>query len=208
VPVLRDGHIVGIVSRADLIRAFASGNQTLFPSQGGGLFSWTSHPHLAPDLEAGKEASKPAEPNKQTAVTASGFRSLVEAASQKKAAEREAARKAIEGLSEKRAQEAIDHHVTDEHWRALLDQARIAAARGDTELLVLRFPSKLCSDGGRAINVPEPDWPTTLRGQAAEAYLRFERELKPLGFHLIARVLDFPGGFIGDIGLFLYWGGA
>ena len=73
---------------------------------------------------------------------------------------------------------------------------------------MLRFPAKLCSDNGRAINVPEPDWPATLRGEAAETYLRFERELKPLGFHLIARVLDFPAGFIGDIGLFLHWGGT
>ena len=43
-----------------------------------------------------------------------------------------------------------------------------------------------------------------LRGGAAETFLRFERELKPLGFHSIARALDFPGGFIGDIGLFLH----
>jgi hypothetical protein len=92
-------------------------------------------------------------------------------------------------------------------WR-FMHEARHAAERGDTELLVLRFPGALCSDGGRAINVPELDWPTTLRGEAAETYLRFERELKPLGFHLIARVLDFPSGFIGDIGLFLHWGGT
>ncbi len=89
-----------------------------------------------------------------------------------------------------------------------MQQARIAASHGETELLILRFPGDLCGDGGRAINVPEPDWPATLRGEAAEAYLRYERELKPLGFHMIARVLDFPGGFIGDVGLFLHWGGA
>ena len=104
--------------------------------------------------------------------------------------------------------DAIDHHVTDGHWHDLLHQAQLAAAHGETELLVLRFPAELCSDGGRAINVPEPDWPATLRGEAAETFLRYERELKPLGFHLIARVLDFPDGFIGDIGLFLHWGGA
>ena len=74
--------------------------------------------------------------------------------------------------------------------------------------MILRFPGDLCSDGGRAINVPEPDSQATLRGEPAEAYLRYERELKPLGFHLIARVLDFPNGFIGDVGLFLHWGGA
>jgi hypothetical protein len=40
-----------------------------------------------------------------------------------------------------------------------------------------------------------------LRGEAAEIYLRWERDLKPGGFHLAERVLDFPGGFPGDIGL-------
>ena len=51
-------------------------------------------------------------------------------------------------------------------------------------------------------------WPNligraTLRGEAAEIYLRWERDLKPHGFRLAARVLDFPGGMPGDIGLFL-----
>jgi hypothetical protein len=39
----------------------------------------------------------------------------------------------------------------------------------------------------------------TLRGEA-------EHDLKPCGFHLSARVLDFPDGMPGDIGLFLGWG--
>ena len=72
--------------------------------------------------------------------------------------------------------------------------------------MLLRFPSALCSDGGRAINVFEPGWPATLSGEPAEIYLRWEHELKPRGFHLTARVLDFPGGLLGDIGLFLVWG--
>jgi hypothetical protein len=46
-------------------------------------------------------------------------------------------------------------------------------------------------------------WASTLRGEAAEIYLRWEGDLKPRRFRLSARVLDFPGGFPGDIGLFL-----
>jgi len=46
----------------------------------------------------------------------------------------------------------------------------------------------------------------TLCGEAAEIHLRWERELKPRGFVLGARVLDFPEGVPGDIGLFLIWG--
>jgi hypothetical protein len=72
--------------------------------------------------------------------------------------------------------------------------------------LLLRFPSELCSDGGRAINVAEPGWPATLRGEAAEIYLHWERELRSRGFGIAARVLEFPGGLLGDIGLFLTWG--
>jgi hypothetical protein len=64
----------------------------------------------------------------------------------------------------------------------------------------------LCSDCGRAIDVTEPDWPATLRGEAAEIYLRWERDLKPRGFHIAARVVDYPGGVPGDIGLSLIWG--
>jgi hypothetical protein len=85
-------------------------------------------------------------------------------------------------------------------------QAREAAEHGAKEFALLRFPSRLCSDGGRAINVAEADWPSTLRGEAAELYLRWTRDLKPHGFSFTARVLDFPGGQPGDIGVFLIWG--
>ncbi len=71
---------------------------------------------------------------------------------------------------------------------------------------MLRFPNQLCIDGGRAINVAGHDWPATLRGTPAEIYLRWERDLKPRGFALSARVLEFPNGKPGDVGLFLIWG--
>jgi CBS domain-containing protein len=45
----------------------------------------------------------------------------------------------------------------------------------------------------RAINTGEPSWPATLRSEAAEIYLRRERDLKPHGFRLGARVLGFSG---------------
>src|ERR1700677_392062 len=46
------------------------------------------------------------------------------------------------------------------------------------------IPCDLCSDGGRKIDVAEIDWSSTLRGEAAEVYARWERELRPgvLGF--------------------------
>jgi hypothetical protein len=44
--------------------------------------------------------------------------------------------------------------------------------------------------------------------EAAETYLRWERDLKPRGFRLAASVVDFPDGMPGEIGLFLNWGGS
>jgi hypothetical protein len=104
-----------------------------------------------------------------------------------------------------RVAELIDHHITEESWRGLMHQARLAADRGKKEFMLLRFPSQLCSDGGRAVNAGEPHWPATLRGEAAEIYLYWERVLKPHGFRLAASVLDFPDGMPGDVGLFLTW---
>jgi len=52
-------------------------------------------------------------------------------------------------------------------------------------------------------NVSEPHWPATLRGEAAEICRLWKRDLKPSGFRLAARVLDFPDGLASDIGLFL-----
>jgi hypothetical protein len=52
----------------------------------------------------------------------------------------------------------------------------------------------------------EPEWPATMRGEPADLYLRWDRDLKSSGFHLTARVLDYPDGMPGDIGLVLGWG--
>ena len=85
--------------------------------------------------------------------------------------------------------ELLDLHLSDPGWRALLHQARLAAEHGEKQFLLLRFRSRFCSDGGPAINAGESDWPATLRGEAAELYLRWERDLRPHGFGLAAQVL-------------------
>ena len=82
---------------------------------------------------------------------------------------------------------------------------RGAAERGEREVLALRFPSEYCTDGGRAINNFEPDWPDTLTGFARQAMEFFEAELKPVGYHARAQITDFPGGVPGDVGVFLRW---
>ena len=76
---------------------------------------------------------------------------------------------------------------------------------GHTEVQVYRFPNALCSDRGRRINNSEPDWESTLEGRPKFAYEFWHDHLRPLGFHLKAEVLEYPGGIPGDIGLILTW---
>ena len=139
------------------------------------------------------------------ALDAAAFRDLVEAHADarraalraEEAARREARKARVEALREER--------LSEDDWRMRLEQALEAAARGEKEHLLLRFPSELCEDGGRMINAPDPDWPSSLRGAAADIHTRWRDELKARGFGLTARVLEFPDGFPGDAGLFLTW---
>ena len=81
----------------------------------------------------------------------------------------------------------------------------IAAKDGRHEILALRFPSEFCTDGGRAINNFEPDWPNSLAGHALRAYKWYEVNLKPSGYKVRAEILSFPGGMPGEVGLYLSW---
>jgi hypothetical protein len=82
---------------------------------------------------------------------------------------------------------------------------RSAAERGEREVLVVRFPSQYCTDGGRALNNFEPEWPDTLAGFAKRAYEFWQKELEPQGYKLRAQGMDFPGGVPADVGIFLRW---
>ncbi len=80
-----------------------------------------------------------------------------------------------------------------------------AVANGLLEVEITRFPAHLLTDRGRAINNHDPDWPTTLRGHPAECFSIFEAGWAPLGYRMHARVLAYPGGMPGEIGLYLSW---
>jgi CBS domain-containing protein len=207
VPVLRDERIVGIVSRADLLRELAEQAPTAVPRREGflaGALGALDERFLHPQRDAPPKPTAAPTPD-DVRLNAAEFRNLVTNFEHTEERAREDARRAVVEQRRRKLAELIDEHISDESWRSLLHQARGAAERGDKEFMLVQFPSQLCSDCGRAINVTEPDWPTTLRGDAAEIYLRWERDLKPHGFHLVARVLDFPDGVPGDIGLFLVW---
>ena len=69
----------------------------------------------------------------------------------------------------------------------------------------MRFPSKLCTDSGRAINNGEPDWPVTLQGKARSLCDLFGERGRPQGFKMKAFMLDLPGDLPGRVGLILSW---
>ena len=214
VPVVRDNRMVGIVSRADLLRALAAEQETRSapaqkPNPLRAVMESIDRHFLHIERESARQGDgKPAIAMADTKLTAADLRHLVSDFENSEERRHEEDREAEADRRKVRVKELIDQHVEDAKWRALLHRAREAAAHGEKRILLLRFPSQLCSDGGRAINAAEADWPETLRGEAAELYLRWERELKPQGFHLTAQVLDFPGGMPGDIGLSLIWGGG
>jgi hypothetical protein len=81
-----------------------------------------------------------------------------------------------------------------------------AIKNGQTEVEVFRFPNALCTDHGRAINNSmEPGWENTLTGLPKEMYDFWDRHLRPVGYRISVRVVDFPGGMPGDIGFTLKW---
>jgi CBS domain-containing protein len=198
VPVLRDGSLVGIVSRADLLKALA---QTRQPGHAGLL----GFMHIGGSVEPKKDKNPAFESG--PAASADDFSRLVDQFEQSKNQQIEFARREANLHRQAEVETLLTHHLSDSSWEEILRRARAAAAQGERECLLLRFPSELCSDGGRAINAPEPNWPQSLRGEPAELFRRWDLELRPKGFGMIARILTFPGGFPGDVGLFLSWGG-
>lgn len=139
------------------------------------------------------------------ALDATSFRGLVEAHADARRAALRAEEVARREAREARVARLREERLSDDEWRIHLERALEAAARGEKEYLLLRFPSELCIDGGRMINAPDPDWPSSLRGPAADVHARWRDELKERGFGLTARILEFPGGFPGDAGLSLTW---
>jgi hypothetical protein len=119
-----------------------------------------------------------------------------------------------EALEKKRKADDERHQVHDafmsreihaEVFERISKAVRAAAEGGQRELMVLRFSSEYCTDGGRAINNFEAEWPETLTGFAKRAYEFWQKELEPQGYKLRAQIMDFPGGMPGDVGLFLRW---
>ena len=108
---------------------------------------------------------------------------------------------AVEGLK----QAFMHREIGPEAPERINAAVRGAAEQGAHEILVLRFPSTYCNDGGRRINNFEHDWPNSLQGFGKTAFDFYLKELRPLGFTLRAQIMDFPGGMPGDVGIYLRW---
>jgi len=154
--------------------------------------------------------------NRSAAPTGSGVFSAADL--RHRMAEREAAR-AGEELRHSKEHEEKQKAVMEEFHKpfdqsseqltkVVMELVSHAADGGQTEVLVYRFPNAMCSDRGRMINNSEPNWETTLEGRPKLAYEFWRDHLRPLGFHLKAEVLEYPGGMPGDIGFILTWNQA
>ncbi len=222
-PVIEDGRVIGIVSRTNLLAVVESIPKVRLEEEpGAGLLSFLESMIGGSSLRGGldRPQSAHAGPPPQTTsllaaapeppkpFSANDFRARVKSYKADTFDHKEKEQKAAELERRRQVKALVDIHVNEHLWREMLDHAELAARGGETEFLLLQFPSDLCTDGGREIDVAEAGWEETLRGEAADLYDRWRKELKPQGFGLSARIVSYVDGIIGDIGLFLNWSGA
>jgi CBS domain-containing protein len=208
--VLREGKVAGVVTRADLLRLFMPEERLPAKPVTPEAFD-AAREQLRIKLRDLKKLKSAPEPEKEPeipadAVTAAMLKSMVIAFEQKKSSVKDEAIRQAREKRDELVKELLAARYGDVELTQLMNQAREAARRGETGVVALTFPSALCTDGGRAINLPDPDWPATLRGKAADFFLRWDKELRPLGFGLSARIANFPDGYPGDAELSLVWG--
>jgi len=126
-------------------------------------------------------------------------------------AEMAKAREAI-AKAEKAEKEQAELHEAFMKWEIgndalerVMKLVQRSALDGEHKVFLFKFPASYCTDHGRAINNFEPSWPETLVGGGKRAYEEYEKHLKPLGYKMTAEILDYPGGSLGDVSVFLSW---
>ncbi|HKM62924.1 MAG TPA: hypothetical protein VJY39_10580 [Acidisphaera sp.] len=113
--------------------------------------------------------------------------------------------------------------LTQEVIEAANQRIKRAFDRGETEIMVSSFPCEFCTDNGRAINnadlpplvkpTPEeaarlreaPAWLDTVPAGVRAVYQHFKTHMEPNGFKFGARIIDYPDGKPGHVGLFISW---
>jgi hypothetical protein len=161
---------------------------------------------------------------------ASGQALSVDALFAERDAHRRHDKEALEQLQRRKEEELVEFRarlnnfrLTDEIIESGLNRIKRAFERGETELMISSFPSTFCTDDGRAIinagappiNKPtdeeaarqaeEPDWLLTLPAGVHQVYDYWKQKLKPGGFGFSVRIINYPDGKPGDVGLFFTW---
>jgi CBS domain-containing protein len=233
VPVVRDGKMVGIVSRENLLRALAGDDAHAhvkakaagLPGVFAGLVQRVEHLHHENGARAASRASRSDEnhsskhENKQmqdrdATISAQPKSAVLTPDQLHRISEDTAMAKAKEALAkmnleEKQKKSLHDAFISREPPADALEQLMVTvrhlAEQGETEMLALQFPASYLDDHGRKINNLEPDWPTSLTGFAKRAFEFYEQNLKRHGYKVRAQILDYPGGMPGDVGIYLVW---
>jgi hypothetical protein len=139
-----------------------------------------------------------------------------------KEAEDQLLRRKDEELADYR-QRLDDFQLTDAIIQSGLARIRHVFELGENEMMFVSFPSSFCTDDGRAItnagappiNKPskddlaarpdEPEWLETVPQGVRQVYDYWKDNLRPGGFKFTARIINYPGGKPGDLGLFFSW---
>ena len=83
--------------------------------------------------------------------------------------------------------------VSDEEGiRRAIKLIERAVNNGQSEVQVYRFPNRLCTDGGRAINQQEAGWDKTFTGVPKEIYGLWDRHFKSRRYKLPRRDRQLP----------------
>ncbi|HET7237819.1 MAG TPA: CBS domain-containing protein [Terrimicrobiaceae bacterium] len=233
VPVVRDGKMVGIVSRENLLRALAGDDAHTgvkakaagLPGVFAGLVQRVEHLHHENMARAASTASRSDEnrPSRHENKQMQDRDATISAQPKSAVLTPDQLHRISEDLAMAKAKEALAKmNLEEEHKKSLRDAfisreppadaleqlmvtVRHLAEQGETEMLALQFPANYLDDHGRKINNLEPDWPTSLTGFAKRAFEFYERNLKPHGYKVRAQILDYPGGMPGDVGIYLVW---
>ena len=120
-------------------------------------------------------------------------------------AEDEKARLRKEEEARKYAEAFEAYALTPADKDTIMQRIASAFARGEKELMLFSFPSDLCTDAGRRLNNGVEGWEATLPGAARRVFEFWRDDLRPRGFRFFARVISYPDGMPGDVGVFFSW---
>jgi len=102
-------------------------------------------------------------------------------------------------LTAKVGQATLQRDIEQERTKALIaDLSKRRVTEQNVQNAIARIR-------GRAINNSESDWPRTLTGFPLDIYNKWQEAFRVAGYRLTAKILEFPGGMPGDVGLFIGW---